>query len=176
VWDTATGSQRAQLTGHQGPVYALALSKDSALAISAGADNTLRLWDVLGGRQLKQFTSSDATSYSIAVSPAGPLVAAGGADRKVRLYDLFSGAVQRTIEGHPDYIHCVTFNPQGNRLLSYGYAGNLMVWNAADGGLLFTQRVGRVGNFAAYAPDGARVLLACGDGTAHILELPAAAK
>lgn len=172
VWDAAAGQQRAQLNGHQGAVYGLALTSDAALALSSGADGTLRLWDVAGGRQLKQISSSGGTVYSIALDPQGGRFATAGGDRTIRLHDLLTGAEQRALTGHSDYIHSVTFHPRGDRLLSYGYAGHLMLWNPADGARLSALQIGRVGNTAAYSPDGTRAVLATGNGEAHIITLP----
>jgi WD40 repeat protein len=176
VWDAKTGGPRAQLSGHQGAVYGLALSRDESLAVSSGNDNTLRLWDIQGGRQLKQLATTEATAYALAVHPVASILATGGADRRVHLYDLLTGDRQRTCVGHPDYIHSVVFDPQGARVLSYGYAGHLIVWKTDDGTKLFETRIGRVGNTARYSPDGSRVVLANGDGTARIIELPAQAR
>jgi WD40 repeat protein len=164
------------LNGHQGAVYGVTLSRDGALIVSSGADNTLRLWDVQGGRQLKQLASTGATMYSLAVHPNNTLIAAGGADRNVHFLDMLTGNLQRTLTGHQDFVHSVTFNAQGSRALSYGYAGTILVWNPADGQKVFESQVGRVGNTARYSPDGTRLLLATGDGMARIIELPAAAR
>lgn len=176
IWDATTGQQKFQLNGHVGAVHAVALNADESLIVSAGADNSVRLWDVAGGRQLKQLATLSETMYSVAVHPNGQTVAAAGADRKVHLFDLLTGAEKLTMEGHTDYIHCVAFNPKGTRLLSYGYAGQLRVWNPADGKPLFEQRVGSIGNYANYAADGSRTLLSNGDGTARVFEIPAAAR
>ena len=176
VWDVTTGQQKFQLNGHQGPVHALALSPDESFVVSSGADRTLRLWDVVGGRQLKQLATLNETMYSVAVHPNGQLVAAAGADRKVYLIDLISGAILRTLEGHPDFIHCVAFNATGTRLLSYGYAGQLRIWDSAGGNLLLQERVGRIGNFAEYNSDGTRLLISNGDGAARIFDIPLAAR
>ncbi|REJ90471.1 MAG: WD40 repeat domain-containing protein, partial [Planctomycetota bacterium] len=176
VWNAETGQQRAQLNGHQGPVYAIALSGDAALALSAGADSTLRLWDIAGGRQLKQLPAGDGNVYSIAINPEGTLFATAGSDRTVRIYDLLTGEEQRAMTGHSDFIHSVAFSPAGNRLLSYGYAGNLIVWNPADGAQVYGGEVGRVGNYAAWSPDGTRVVVANGNGTAEIADLPPEAR
>ncbi len=172
VWDTVTGQQKFQLNGHTGAVHAIAMSPDETFAVSSGADGTLRLWDIVGGRQLKQLTTYTSTMYSVAMHPQGALIAAAGADRKVHVLDMITGAEQRTLEGHTDYIHCVTFSPDGEQLLSYGYSGQLKLWNTADGRLLYESRVGRVGNYAQFAPDGRRVILANGDGTASVHQLP----
>lgn len=172
VWDTLTGQQKFQLNGHTGAVHAIAMSPDETFAVSSGADGTLRLWDIVGGRQLKQLTTYPSTMYSVAVHPQGALIAAAGADRKVHVLDMITGTEQRTLDGHTDYIHCVTFSPNGEQMLSYGYSGQLKLWNTADGRLLYETRVGRVGNYAQFAPDGRRLVVANGDGTASIHQLP----
>ncbi|MEZ5944321.1 MAG: hypothetical protein R3C18_23270 [Planctomycetaceae bacterium] len=172
VWDTTTGQQRFQLNGHQGPVHAVVLNSDETLAVSSGADGTLRLWDIVGGRQIKELIRYDSTMYSIAIHPQGNPVAAAGADRKVHLLDLITGAEQRVMEGHSDYIHSVQFSPDGSRVLSFGYAGFLKIWNTADGRLLHESRHGSVGNFASYSPDGKRILLSNGDGLSRIIDSP----
>jgi WD40 repeat protein len=172
VWDTVTGQQKFQLNGHQGAVHAVAISPDETFAVSSGADGTMRLWDIVGGRQLKQLTTFDATMYSVAIHPGGSLIAAAGADRKVHLLDMISGIEQQTLTGHSDYIHCVTFRPGGEQILSYGYAGQLKLWNTADGRLLQESQVGRIGNYAQFAPDGQHVVLANGDGTARVQQVP----
>ncbi len=169
VWDVPTQQQKFQLNGHTGAVHAVMLSPDETFAISSGSDGTLRLWDIVGGRQLKQLARYDATMYSVAIHPNGQLLAAAGADRKVHLLDILTGSEQRVLEGHTDYVHSVTFNPVGDRVLSYGYAGHLKVWNTGDGAKLTEQRIGRVGNSARYSPDGKKLVLANGDGTARVI-------
>jgi WD40 repeat protein len=176
VWDTTTGQQRAQLNGHVGQVLALALSPDESAVVSSGSDRTLRLWDVTGGKPLKQLATFEDALYSVAYHPAGQMIAAGGSDRRVYLVDVLTGATQRMLEGHTDYIHSVQFHPSGNKLLSYSYAGDLRGWDVGSGGALMQQRIGRIGNFASYSPDGTRVLLANGDDTARVVDLPAEAR
>ncbi|MBM4003302.1 MAG: hypothetical protein FJ295_08445 [Planctomycetes bacterium] len=176
IFDVRTGQQRAQLTGHTAAVHAIAFTPDESMVVSAAGDRTIRLWDVTGGRQLKQLATFDETMYAVAVHPNGQSVAVGGADRKIHLLNILSGAEERVLEGHNDFVHCVSFNATGTRLLSYGYAGNLKVWNLADGKPLFAERVGRVGNTAYYQSDDARVVLANGDGMARVVELPGTAR
>jgi WD40 repeat protein len=172
VWDNKTGQQKYQLNGHEGPVHAVTMSLDETFAVSSGADGTLRLWDIAGGRQLKELARYDSTMYSVAIHPLGQLVAAAGADRRVHLLDLNAGAEVRTLEGHKDYLHSVQFSPDGAKLASFGYAGHLKIWRTADGALLHESRQGNVGNFAAFSPDGTRLLLSGGDGLARILVVP----
>lgn len=176
VWDAATGQQRSQMTGHTAAVLALAFSPDEAFVVSASGDRSLRLWDVGGGRQLKRVAATEETVYAVAVHPDGRTVAAGGADRAVHLINLVSGATERSLSGHGDYVHAVAFNRAGTTLLSYGYAGELRIWGLSTGGPLYDTRLGRIGNAAAFDAKGERIVVANGDRTASIIEVPAAAR
>lgn len=176
LWDAATGAQSKQLSGHVGAVYSSSFSPDGALLVSCGADKTVRLWDTLGGRQLKQIPVGDGSLYTVAFFPDGKRIAAAGLDRKIYLVDALTGKVDDVLEKHPDYIYRVTFNQSGSRLLSCGYGGNLVVWNAANRQPLFEENLAQVTNFADFAPDGGRIVVAGGDGNAYFLGLPAGAK
>lgn len=168
VWDVVAGQQKFQLNGHQGAVHSVAMNPDESLAVSSGADGTLRLWDIVGGRQLKQLITFNATMYSVTIHPAGQIIAAAGADRKVHLVDLTTGAEIRTMTGHTDFVHSVAFSSDGSQLMSYGYAGQLKIWNTADGSLARETRRGRVGNSARYSFDGQKIVIGNGDGTASV--------
>jgi WD40 repeat protein len=45
TWDAATGQPRATLTGHDGPVRALAIAPDGTWLATVGHDRTIRIWD-----------------------------------------------------------------------------------------------------------------------------------
>ena len=47
--EAATGEERGQLRGHQGPLHALAFSADGKRLLSASADRTALVWDVRQG-------------------------------------------------------------------------------------------------------------------------------
>jgi WD40 repeat protein len=90
----------------------------------------------------------------------------------VHLVDVGSGAEVRTLSGHTDYVHSVAFSPDGNRVLSFGYAGQLRIWNTGDGALVHERKVGQIGNTAKYSPDGRQIIVASGDGTATVFNAP----
>ena len=110
--------------------------------------------------------------YSIAIHPDGELVAAAGADRKVYLLNMITGEITHTLDGHTDYIHCVAFDKTGNQLLSYGYAGQLKLWNPKNGSLVKETRVGKIGNYAQFSPDSKQIVVSGGDGVARVIPTP----
>jgi WD40 repeat protein len=171
IWDAATGAQVKQFSGHVGAVYALAYSADGAFLVSCGADNTVRLWDVLGGRQLKQLDMAN-TVYALAFHNDGRRVAAAGLDKTIRLIDAFTGAESVKFEGHKDFVYRVKFNAAGTRLLSCGYGGTVHLWDVA-GKPLLTENLERVAHSADLAPDGSQIIVAGGDGSVTVLEVPA---
>jgi WD40 repeat protein len=131
----------------------------------------VRLWDVLGGRQLKQLDMAN-TVYALAFHNDGRRVAAAGLDKTIRLIDAFTGAESVKFEGHKDFVYRVKFNAAGTRLLSCGYGGTVHLWDVA-GKPLLTENLERVAHSADLAPDGSQIIVAGGDGSVTVLEVPA---
>jgi WD40 repeat protein len=70
IWDPATGTTRATLQGHTGPVNAVAFSPDGALLATASDDGTTRIWEVATG-------TSRATLIALPDEGSATLVADG---------------------------------------------------------------------------------------------------
>jgi WD40 repeat protein len=87
---------------------------------------------------------------------------------KIRLWEVETGRLVRTLEGHADAVHFVSFSPDGTLLVSSGDDDTVRLWAAADGDLLDTVlmpatsglKYGNVG--VAFFPDGKSVLTASG--------------
>ena len=80
----------------------------------------------------------------------------------------------RKLAGHADDVYGLAFSPDGKRLASVGYAGNLLVWDAEGGKLLSRQKVapGVLTYGIAWNPDGKRLALAGADHKVYLLEVP----
>jgi len=87
LWDPATGTQQAVLTGHTREVTAVAFSPDGLRLASASWDETVRVWDPATGTQQAALTGHTGRVSAVAFSPDGQLLASAGGDRTVRLWD-----------------------------------------------------------------------------------------
>lgn len=65
---------------------------------------------------------------SVAFSPTSGEVATAGGDGTVRLFDLTSGKLKRSILGHQTHVSSVAYLPDGKRIASLDWAGNLKIW------------------------------------------------
>jgi WD40 repeat protein len=52
VWDAVSGEERANLTGHAGPVFGVAVGPDGTSMASCGDDGAVRIWDSIRWHQL----------------------------------------------------------------------------------------------------------------------------
>jgi hypothetical protein len=93
--ESATGGQRAKLTGHTELVSELAFSSDGRTLATASMDKTVRLWDVALGKEIGRLEGHSEWVHSVAFSPDGRTLVSCGVDKTARLWDV-SGITQRS--------------------------------------------------------------------------------
>lgn len=81
------------LTGHRGPVQAVAIASDGTWLGSGGADGTVRIWDAASGKLQATWQGHHSAVDTLAVAPNGRLLASGGNDKTVRIWDTAVGDV-----------------------------------------------------------------------------------
>ncbi len=78
------------------------------------------------------------------------------------------------LDGHPDDVYSLTFSPDGKRLASIGYGGNLFVWDVDAAKAIFNQKVAP--NTMAYgiswSPDGKQLAIAGSDNKGYLFNIP----
>ncbi|WP_020137133.1 helix-turn-helix domain-containing protein [Streptomyces sp. 351MFTsu5.1] len=146
-----------RLTGHAGPVNAVAFAPVGGLLASGSSDGTVRLWRTAERRQTAVLTAPGKVR-SVAFSPDGRMLAAavvGAAGGAVRVWDV---AARRVVAGLTTDVplRAVAYAPDGRTLASAGSDGTITLWRAGgshDRVATFRGHRDAV-NALAYSPDG----------------------
>jgi WD40 repeat protein len=72
------------LRGHDGPLYAVAISPDNRWVVTGSADKTARLWDLSAKPVVLR--GHDGPLYAVAISPDNRWVVTGSEDKTARLW------------------------------------------------------------------------------------------
>jgi WD40 repeat protein len=160
----APGTHRL-FTGHQGPVQGVVISPNGQTALSASADQTLRLWDLESGKTLRTFSGHTAAVNSVAISPNGQTALSASADQTLRLWDIETGQPVRTFSGHTAAVNSVAISPDGQSALSASADQTLRLWDIETGQPVrtFSGHTTAV-NSVAISPDGQSALSGSANG------------
>ena len=133
LWDVATATHKATLTGHTDGVRSVSFSPDGATLASGGGrwDETVRLWDVATGTLKATFTGHTDLVFSVSFSPDDTTLASGSYDSTVRLWDVDTATHKATLTGHTDSVFSVSFSPDGTTLASGSGDGTILLWEIA---------------------------------------------
>lgn len=139
---------------HSGLPCRMAWAADAQwLASMSMSGDELFVWDLSTGRRSARMLLPRGTRFrDLAWSPTQPTLLASADDGgAVRLWVGPSGEPDGILAGHPRWVSCVSFAPDGTRLLSGGQNGEVMVWSVALRQRLF--------EFKAHSADVRRVVM-----------------
>ncbi|MBV8833199.1 MAG: hypothetical protein JO108_28720, partial [Acidobacteriaceae bacterium] len=119
------------LQGHSSSVYGVAVSADGRLAVSASADNTLKVWELASGRELRTLQGHSPVN-GVAVSADGQLAVSASEDYTLKVWDVESGRELRTLQGHSDTVNGVAVSADGRLAVSASMDRTLKVWELAS--------------------------------------------
>ncbi|SCG64255.1 trypsin-like peptidase domain-containing protein [Micromonospora humi] len=120
-----------RLTGHRGPVNAVAFQPGGTL-LAALTDGTVRLWDTATGRTTGDIAPGDADILSIAFSPDGSTLATGESTGRVSLRSVTDGQVRGTLDDQASdsgRVQALAFSPDGRVLAAVGPFAKVKVWD-----------------------------------------------
>jgi WD40 repeat protein len=173
VYDTATAKPVRRLEGHTDYVSGIALAPDGKWLASAATDRTLRLWDLATGKERRSFPGPEAHHTPLAFTADGTGLLAPDADGAVCLCDVAGGRPRRR---YPALTQFLAESPAGHTLAGMTDDNFLALVEATTG--QERRRFPSPGSagWAAFAPDGRRLLVDGGDATALLWDLTGSAQ
>ena len=163
VWDVAAGTRRVILRGHAGPVTAAVFHPSGTQVFTSGADGTVRTWDVATGALARTMEVDEQALYAVAVSPDGRRIATAGEEGLVRIWAT-AGVELAAMPGHLGAVFDVSFDAIGHRVISSGKDGTARIWDPGT-----DDAVRLATTWAAYSPDGRRIVVGGADGHVRVL-------
>jgi WD40 repeat protein len=126
------GAQANAASGHQSPVYGLAISPDSRWIASADIDGMVRVVDARSGVARCMFHGHEGEMRAAAFHPDGRVLATAGVDRVIKLWALPSCAPAGGLEGHERRVFDLAFSPDGRWLVSVSEDDTIRMWDFAS--------------------------------------------
>jgi WD40 repeat protein len=159
LWDVQSGKEIRRFEGHGDSIVSLAFSPDGRCALSGSVDRTARLWDVDTGNEIRKFETGGWV-VGVAFSPDGSRAFSASNNGIVHAWEVETGKELQSYRGTRDAIsHAVACSPNG-RLVVFGDATKLVLWNVETGKVV--REFGSGATSVAFSPDGRRVLSGSG--------------
>lgn len=139
LWDWNTATCLHRFTGHDGLVFAVAISPDQKLLATGSLDQTIKLWD-LHSRECLQTLPCQSQVWSIAFSADGRWLVSGSSDKQVRRWEVVTGRCNVFPSSHAGEVWAVTCRADAPIAASGGQQGHLNLWNLETGEPIKTLR------------------------------------
>jgi WD40 repeat protein len=119
------------LSGHHGPVLALALTPDGQQVVAGSVDAQVSVWDLDDGRMVHRLAGHTTSVMAIAILPGDDRFVSAAADGSMILWDRAGGRLLRPLLGHKDRVGAL-WAPEG-RVISASADRTLRVWDWESG-------------------------------------------
>ena len=109
-----------------------------------------------------------------ALTSSSSPAASGSIDRTIRLWNVTDAKEVHKLDGHSADIYSLCFSPDGKRLASVDYAGNLFLWDVDGARPILQQKIapGVQTYGVSWSPDGRRLAIAASDKRGLIFDVP----
>ncbi len=126
-WDTTTGAETRQLTGHPTGVWALALTP--TLLLSGGADGAARFWDVNSGEPVGPAIQHQDVVRAVVFDPAGQTALTASYDSTARRTHAPTGIPIGPLLPQRGKLRAAAFSPDGRTAGTAGWDGTAVLWD-----------------------------------------------
>jgi len=176
VWDVASGLALRTfcVPGWQKP-SSVTFSPDGLKILIGSYYGTPTLWDIPTGDSIMTFSKEnmDLKVNAVAFSPDGTKILTSGyrsnSNLRAILWNTATGDSIRSFSSKISDILCITFSPDGKKMLAGDVSGAAILWDVATGDSIrtFSRHTGAI-NSVSFSPDGSKILTASEDATARL--------
>jgi WD40 repeat protein/class 3 adenylate cyclase len=163
VVEAMTGRSITEVDGLDTGPFDTALSPDGRrLVVGFFATDQAHVFDVATGELTLVLPKHRYSVNTVAWSPDGRWIATGSGDSAVRIWNAATGALEERLLGHTGVVNTVDWGSDSRRLVSGSSDGTARVWEFSETQsrevLILGAQQTRAGIFAAFSPDGRRVI------------------
>src|ERR1700730_12180936 len=161
----------AQLSGHGGPVRALAISADGKSVLSGSFDTSAIRWSLAteSAEQVLRF-HSDAVNAVVFLQDGR--MATAGADARIAIWTAGRQQPDEVFEGHRAPIASLAVSPDGSMLASASWDDTVRLWPLGSGTKRVLEGHSQHVNGVAFMPDGKSLISVGYDLALRIWPLP----
>lgn len=125
-------TDRRELLGGVGSVFAVAVSPDGRMAATGGQDGAVRIWEMASGKQRRAMSGDASSLHAVAFSADGAVLATGSNNGHVQLSEVATGKRLHNCAGHRGAVVAVAFAGGASTIISAGVDGTALVWDFPD--------------------------------------------
>lgn len=161
------------LQSHNAEIYAVAITPDGKLAISASGDKTCILWSLKTGMQIHTLRGHTGMVKGVAITPDGRYAISCSVDQTCIFWDLITGLQIHTLRGHTAQVTAVAITPDGSRAISS--SKGCILWDLETGNPIREyEGSGKTISSVAIAPGGKHAIAGSYDHTCVLWNLDTA--
>lgn len=171
LWSLDQREALATLTGHEGKIIDLAVTRDGILAASAGWDGSVGLWNLETRTLLAMLTGHRTPVQAVQFSADGAFLYSAGSDGTVRRWSVADRAFDRVEVSHGFGINRLVLNDAAGWLAYGALDGGVRIIDIETGVEIADVTSGRQPVLAlALGAGGTRMAIGDGEGYIHVVD------
>jgi WD40 repeat protein len=166
-WNVTT-VESSILQAGQGPVRAMALSREGGILATCSRDVDINLWDLEKNLLITNLHGHHTSLRAMEFSPDGKLLASADYGGTLALWDVAARRSTALFQAHTAGIRALAFAPDGRTLATASYDRTACLWNTATHRLMLTLEHPALVANVRFSPDGRFLATTCQDGKVRL--------